>query len=87
MALLKIAFAQFQNAHGPYLSNQSQVGSRVLTLLFGPYMFTAMNNCTTICPLPQMSLLLMSSMGISFLVINSARSMSGVVQCMSLIQK
>ena len=87
MVMLIVAFTQLHNARGLYFYTQLHFGSHVLTLLFGPSLFTTLHTCTTILPPPPMPLLLMSFMGISFLVINSTSYMFGAVRCTSLIQK
>ena len=87
MALLSIVLEQFQNAHYTSLSTQGHIGSQGKTILFGLLLFTTLHTCTDICPTPTMFLLMISFIGPSFLVINSARSMFGNVWCISLIQE
>ena len=78
---------KFKNFHGPSFYNKSHVGSQGLNILFCPSLLTILHNCTTILPPYPMLLLLMSFMGLYFLVIKSAHSMFGAVRCMLLIQK
>ena len=86
MASMNIEFEHFQNAHYPSLSTKGHIGCQGFTVLFGLLLFTALHTCTYICPMTPMFLLMIPFIGISVLVINSARSTFGNVWCISLIQ-